>query len=407
MKRDTFIFGLLAAGSPWLFSRRGNASSLVNQVVIHANFPGGNIAVVEMSGDRVKVKPDFRDTKGFWHYWAFCVEGAQGKTLTFEFTEGAPLSNAGAAVSHDLGWTWAWHPPHEQGKAFTYTFREDETKVCFAVSLTYTQRNLDSFFKKLSQEREVLGHFEKGVLCKSRDQREVPFYRLGQLGQEPKHRMLLTARSHACETNASYVLEGIVDGIFANDAHGKWLRENVEFMMIPFVDMDGVEKGDQGKNRIPRDHNRDYEPGGIYPETQAIMQQVPAWGKGKIRMSLDLHGPTLRGGKNEMLYFVGNENPLNRPGEQKFSALLENLVRGPLPYRASNNLAYGTGWNVPSSFSAGTKMSTFARSLEGIVLSTTLEVPYGVVEGRSVSAQDLRGFGRDMSRAIEALFKDL
>ena len=37
--------------------------------------------------------------------------------------------------------------------------------------------------------------------------------------------------------------------------------------VIPFVDIDGVENGDQGK-QAPHDHNRDYINSPIYPETK-------------------------------------------------------------------------------------------------------------------------------------------
>ena len=42
--------------------------------------------------------------------------------------------------------------------------------------------------------------------------------------------------------------------------------------LVPFVDKDGVEEGDQGKNRAPRDHNRDYAGASMYPETGALRE---------------------------------------------------------------------------------------------------------------------------------------
>ena len=46
--------------------------------------------------------------------------------------------------------------------------------------------------------------------------------------------------------------------MLADNEDGYWFRRNVEVLAIPFMDKDGVEEGDQGKNRKPRDHNRDY-----------------------------------------------------------------------------------------------------------------------------------------------------
>ena len=52
---------------------------------IHANFTGGNIRVLEINGDIIQVQNEIRDTTEDWFYWAFCVEGAQGRTLNFRF----------------------------------------------------------------------------------------------------------------------------------------------------------------------------------------------------------------------------------------------------------------------------------------------------------------------------------
>jgi len=55
---------------------------------IHANFEGGNIKVLSIEEDTVFLQNDMRDSTGDWFYWAFCVEGAQGKTLTFTLKNG-------------------------------------------------------------------------------------------------------------------------------------------------------------------------------------------------------------------------------------------------------------------------------------------------------------------------------
>ena len=52
---------------------------------IHANFEAGNINVLRIEDDTIFLQNEIRDSKGDWFYWAFCVEGAQGKTLRFTF----------------------------------------------------------------------------------------------------------------------------------------------------------------------------------------------------------------------------------------------------------------------------------------------------------------------------------
>ena len=73
---------------------------------IKKDFIGGNISVVSQSVSDVYLENELRDTNGDWFYWAFCVEGAQGKEINFHFGKHR-LGYWGPAVSHDLeNWHW-------------------------------------------------------------------------------------------------------------------------------------------------------------------------------------------------------------------------------------------------------------------------------------------------------------
>lgn len=411
MKRDAFIFGLLGLtvtvkqGVLAVGDAQGNKDA--GAVRVDADYAGGNIVVERIEDGKVTLSPDLRDTKGWWFYWDFRVRGAQGKSLLFEFTDKPPIAALGPAVSRDGGKSWVWLKQHEGGQSFQYTFGEDEKEVRFSLGMTYTQEQWGAFLKWLNERHaeRVEDCVKQELLCRSRKGEEVYYYRVGSLQQEPKMRVLVTARSHACEMMASYALEGIMEGILADDEVGTWLREHVEFFVVPFVDWDGVKAGDQGKNRSPRDHNRDYDEGSLYPETKALQKLVPEWSQGKLKMSLDMHCPWVRGGMNEVIYFVGNADPRNPPEEAKFSGLLEKLNTGKLPYRQSDNLPFGKGWNVATSFSAGQKNSNWARTLEGIQLATTIEIPYARASGEDVTAESARELGRNLAKAIQAYLK--
>ena len=47
-------------------------------------------------------------------------------------------------------------------------------------------------------------------------------------------------------------------------------NRDYRYIVVPFVDYDGVIDGEQGKFRFPHDHNRDYMDNPIYPETRAV-----------------------------------------------------------------------------------------------------------------------------------------
>ena len=74
---------------------------------ITASYPGGNIRVLSVEGDTVKLAPDLRTTTEDWFYWSFRVDGAAGRTITFDFCGHEYVSYWGPAVSHDnRNWKW-------------------------------------------------------------------------------------------------------------------------------------------------------------------------------------------------------------------------------------------------------------------------------------------------------------
>jgi hypothetical protein len=201
---------------------------------VDAGLPAGNVVVDGISGDTVKVHQDLRDS-GLWFYWAFRVKGAAGRTLTFVFTDkrwGGPVGVRGPVVSTDGGKTFSY--PLD-GKCamdkFTYTFAAGENDVLFYECHPYVRANWDAFVKR---HADALGRsFAVETLCKSRKGADVPCARFGCIGGEPKFRIFMSARHHCSETMASWVLEGIGEAFLADDDLGRWLRANVELMMVP------------------------------------------------------------------------------------------------------------------------------------------------------------------------------
>ncbi len=189
--------------------------------------------------------------------------------------------------------------------SFAFTHASD----CLGIypSINYNAASLDSF---ISNHRES-PYMRVDTLCTTDEGRIVPFLYMGKLDGEPLHRYLITARHHANEMKQSWSLEGFMKTILSGHGGGAWLRENVEFFVVPIVDLDGVEKGEEGKGRKPHDHNRDYiapeyprnsyeHP--VHEEVKAIMEKVPQWSNGKWRMGVDMHCNG-HGGKRGMPFF--------------------------------------------------------------------------------------------------------
>jgi hypothetical protein len=362
---------------------------------VDCDFPGGNLIVERIEGDEVWAHQDLRDTEGPWFYWHFRVRGAAGRTLTVHFTQSPALGARGPAVSFDAGRTWAWLGTDSvKGSSFCCPVPEETVEARFCFATPYLEANLREFVAA----RRANPHLVVEALCTTPQGRPVEQLRAGRLDGEALHRVLVTCRHHCCEMMASYVLEGLIDGVLTDE----WLRRHVELLAIPFVDKDGVEAGDQGKNRRPRDHNRDYEGESLYPSVRAIRESAPVWGAGRLRLALDLHCPYISGPREEVIYFVGSPDAEIWAEATRFAETLESLRTGPLPYRVSNNLPFGQGWNTDANLGAGKSFCRWAGELPGIRFATTLEVPYANAGGVAVTPETARAFGRDLAGAMRA-----
>ncbi|MDY0169060.1 MAG: M14 family zinc carboxypeptidase [Thermoguttaceae bacterium] len=368
--------------------------------VIDCEFPGGNIIVERIEGDNVYLHQDPRDTEGFWFYWYFRVREAAGRTLTFHFTKGNVLGVLGPAISVDGGAAWSWLGPESMREAsFTYTFPADAAEVRFCLAVPYQEADLRAFLERHAGNASLVVEPH----ATSRKGRAVSRLRVGKLDEPARHRVMLTCRHHSCEMMASWALEGIIDEVLADTANGQWLRANVEFLVVPMMDLDGVKDGDQGKNRRPHDHNRDYMGESIYPEVAALRAFVPGWADGRLRLSLDMHCPWIRGGNNEELFFVGVAPPDIWTATMRFSKILQETQTGPLIHDPKNDLAHGQAWNT---LAEPRSCSRWAALLPGIEVATSIEIPYARAGGRPVTRESAHALGRDLARAIRRYLEE-
>jgi hypothetical protein len=352
----------------------GAAGPVTDGVSIDANYPGGNVIVDGIYRGTVSLHQDLRDTEGWWFYWNFRVRGAAGGVFTFRFTDRNPIGVRGPAFSTDGGASWSWPGAQAvRGSSFRYPFGSNENDVRFCFAMPYQEADLKRFLDKHAGNASL----RLETLCATRKGRRVERLYVGRLDGEPEHQVLLTCRYHACEMMASYCLEGIVDWILGDTGEAAWLRRQVEVMAIPFIDKDGVEDGDQGKNRRPHDHNRDYAGQAIYPEVRALRALVPDWSRGRLRVAVDLHDPHIRGPHNDVIYQVGSRHASIWEAQRAFGLILEGLRTGPLAYHAKDDLPFGQAWNKAQNYAAGSGFPIWAGELKGIQLATTIELPYG------------------------------
>ncbi|MCC6443715.1 MAG: hypothetical protein IT210_09710 [Armatimonadetes bacterium] len=173
------------------------------------------------------------------------MAGAKGKRVAFLFTDGDIFGARGPCFSPD-GSSWRWLGRKivvENG--FSFDFGEADGGW-FAFCIPYTGQHLEAFLSaRPADQRHLLTFSEKGR----------PVYRLAAPSRKGIQAVLVTVRAHTYKTMGSYALEGLIDFGLGSSSESVFLREHVDLHAVPFLDTDGVEEGDQGKNRSPHDHN--------------------------------------------------------------------------------------------------------------------------------------------------------
>lgn len=341
-------------------------------IKIHKDFTGGNIRVVAEKNNEIFLENELRDTQGDWFYWAFCVEGAQDRELTFHFQD-TRLGYWGPAVSRD-GENWTWLG--ESGKnSFTYRFAPDESKVFFAHHTLYPMARFD----RLAQKHGI----EIKELCKSKKGRSVPYVEFGDGAQT----VILTARHHACESTGSWVLEGVLEELLEHP------MPDMKVLCVPFVDLDGVFDGDQGKSRVPHDHNRDYTDAPLYPEVEAIKEYMEKTG---ANYAFDFHSPWHWGGKNDMIFIVRKTAELDDEID-RFGTILESECgEDTMKYKTGHDQLFGQDWNK-----GGSTFATEALKHPECALAFTLESAYFGTADNVVTPEKLISLGRAFARAAK------
>ena len=355
--------------------------------IVDCDFPGGNVIFERIEGDSVYLRQDPRDTSGFWFYWCFRVRGAAGRSLAFNFTGGNVLGVRGPAVSTDGGKRWAWLGAESmQGASFTYRFPDDADDVRFCLAMPYQEANLQEFLDRHAGNP----HLKVEQHSTTKKGRKTERLRLGCLDAEPEHRVLLTCRHHCCEMMAGWALEGILEAVLADSPDGRWFRERVQIAAIPFMDKDGVEDGDQGKNRKPHDHNRDYHGKSLYPSVKALKNFVPTWSRGPLAFAMDLHCPLL---SDHRVYMYLQPEPDMLARQRRFSRILKRVQTGPLVYKDKGHADSKARW-YQSTCRGWLSVSGLAS------LCFTIEVPYSLAGEAPVTAASTRALGYDLARAI-------
>lgn len=258
---------------------------------IDAAFDSGNIEVLSISGSsaRLAIRKD-RDSD-FFQWFHFRVIGAAGRALELKITglvasaypDGWPGYRA--AVSEDRQFwgraetTW---DRNADGGTLTIRYTPVAGTAWFAYFAPYSlERHHDLVARSAASagvSHRVLGH--------SLDGRAIDCLELG----EGPRQVWLYARQHPGESMAEWWMEGALALLTdPADPHGRSLRRQCRFHIVPNANPDGSVRGHLRTNAVGVNLNREWHAPSLErsPEVLAIRNAMDETG---VDFAIDVHG---------------------------------------------------------------------------------------------------------------------
>ncbi|KAJ8602728.1 hypothetical protein CTAYLR_003789 [Chrysophaeum taylorii] len=221
--------------------------------------------------------------------------------------------------SGEVQWEYEFQAKEEAAFAFTYPYScEDLEKSLVDASVLASKRGV---------------YFRRQLLCRSLEGRRVDLVTItdpkntsssseeddqtflgdeetwlfpdARAGIEPAEKLmfrrrrptiLVGARVHPGETPASFVLEGLLDVLLAEDARSQRLRAKYVWRIVPMLNPDGVARGHYRRDARGVNLNRVYYPWPdhrVYPAQAALMILAKAC---PLYLFLDLHAHATKRG---------------------------------------------------------------------------------------------------------------
>ncbi len=368
-------------------------------VMISDDLPGGNIRVLKTEGSGALLGVDLRDTSTDWFYWCFKAVFPHPGRYRFSFDSPDKIGTRGPAVSTNSGREWKWlGAGSSDGTGFNYDAAEGSREAWFCMGLQYLQSDFDRFAGEFAGNPA----FSRRRLCVSSAKGRPVEYVVAGNPSAAAHKIFLTARHHAGEMMANHAMEGFLRAVLSDDAFGAGFRQETAVYAVPFVDKDGVEDGDQGKNRRPHDHNRDYNDVPLYSETAAVMRLLD-----DVRpdVVIDMHCPWIKGGSNEDISLIGSSLPDTQREIDAFGDLLESVSTPDAPYRRSGDVPYGTAWNNLSPNSPTRSFACYSSMMDYVACAFTIEIPFANFGNVTADRSGAMSLGVNMAHAAALYFR--
>lgn len=215
-----------------------------------------------------------------------------------------------------------------------YTCEEDDDTVYFAHCYPYTYTDLQTYLTRLSQDPARAAICRQRELCRTLAGNICDLLTITEYGcpsEEMKLRkgIVVTARVHPGESNASWMMKGFLDFITSGHPDARTLRQHFIFKVVPMLNPDGVIAGNYRTSLAGVDLNRVYTSsnGPLYPTIHALKLAMKRLRQDRtVVLYVDLHGHSRK--QNMFVYGCNNsQRPAYLLRERVFPKMLS--LNGP------------------------------------------------------------------------------
>ncbi len=370
------------------------------ELAVDSNFPGGSgeVVSIDQAASIIVLHPTDHPGHGWRCWWYVKLTGlTAGKTISLDVGDAPWATPKQATFSTDQGKTWHHSEPGVvAGKRIRYSLTFDSDSALVAWGPPFVPDDAKSLVDKIAGASPDASAFS---LCQTREDRDTPALRIGTVGQPL---IWIQARQHAWESGASWVGKGFVEWLVSDAPEAVKLREHYEFVFVPIMDIDNVERGAGGKSQKPQDHNRDWSDAPHWHAVAAAQKELrTAAESDRLAMFIDLHNPAA--GNLFPYFYVPPADILSETAQTNlatFLAAAKSEITGPLRFtgtviesgakydakawdKISKNwvarlgtsavsVTLETAWNTPASTTEG--YQTVGKQL-GLAIAGYLEPP--------------------------------
>jgi murein tripeptide amidase MpaA len=346
---------------------------------------------------------------GSLRWYSFRVEGGAGEDLTFRVTNANETSSDSAwafdrpVVSSDGGENWSritdteYEGPEGRFFTFRYTPQTDSDWIAYAPVYNFSQwENLVN---------ELRGHPRLDtleVLASSIDGKPIHLLEVTDpaVPDSTKTAVWIVARQHPGDAGASWVAEGLLRWLLSSDPAATQLASAGSIYMVPFMNPDGVLRGNYLTNSVGVNLNRQWPnpDSAIAPQVFAVSNLMQTFFQrgGAAELFVDVHARPIS--RANFFFYNGPEVTLPAMVAEilDFAAVLNRIN----PDFTANASEAWPGDNAISS-----RWAADAFGIHGITFEASFQdVDYGPFDGEYMTVDRYVALGEALGRGIAEFF---